>query len=117
MGNNHFQVFNCDEAAFKLNPKGSKIYARVGDKTVYKRSGDEKKSFTVLFMVNGSGEKGPTMIVYQYERIPFRIASKVPHGWGIGRSDTGWMTAATFLVENGAMILSDQLILVKCQVS
>ncbi|KAJ8932035.1 hypothetical protein NQ314_015008 [Rhamnusium bicolor] len=36
------RVFNTDETAFFLNPKGGKVLARRGEKAVYSRSGDEK---------------------------------------------------------------------------
>lgn len=36
------------------------------------------------------------MIIYPYKRIPDKVTLSVPSGWGIGRSDTGWMTAEVF---------------------
>ncbi|XP_072401163.1 uncharacterized protein [Diabrotica undecimpunctata] len=36
------------------------------------------------------------MIVFPYKRIPKELALSVPKGWAIGRSDSGWMTSATF---------------------
>ncbi|XP_046683809.1 uncharacterized protein LOC124369770 [Homalodisca vitripennis] len=32
------RLFNCDESAFFLNPKGPKVLAKKGDKTVYQKS-------------------------------------------------------------------------------
>jgi len=34
--------------------------------------------------------------LYKYERIPAIIARSAPPGWGIGKSENGWMTAETF---------------------
>lgn len=36
------------------------------------------------------------MVVFPYKRIPKELALSVAEDWGIGRSDSGWMTAATF---------------------
>lgn len=47
-------------------------------------------------MVNALGMKAPTEIVFKYERIPKSFCNKVPKSWGIERSETGWMTGATF---------------------
>ncbi|TGZ49103.1 Uncharacterized protein DBV15_12488, partial [Temnothorax longispinosus] len=47
------RVFNLDESAFFLVPKGDSVLARRGSKSVYKVvHGDEKESITVLFTVN-----------------------------------------------------------------
>lgn len=38
----------------------------------------------------------PPMVVFKYERIPANIANLMPVGWGIGKSESGWMTGETF---------------------
>lgn len=43
-----------------------------------------------------NGIAAPPMAIFPYKRIPKELALSVPHGWGVGRSDSGWMTAATF---------------------
>lgn len=45
---------------------------------------------------NASGQLAPPMIMYAYERIPKHIVLQVPHGWGIGKSESGWMTSESF---------------------
>ncbi|XP_060803913.1 uncharacterized protein LOC132902523 [Amyelois transitella] len=91
------RVFNCDETAFFLNPKGNKVLAGRGNKTVYQKvNADEKECLTVLLTGNAAGDVPPPMIVYQYARIPRDLALSVPKNWGVGRSENGWMTGETF---------------------
>lgn len=91
------RVFNCDESAFFLNPKGNKVLAAKGDKTIYQKvNADEKECLTVLVTGNAAGDVPPPMIVFQYERIPRELAASIPENWGVGRSENGWMTGETF---------------------
>lgn len=57
---------------------------------------DEKECLTVLVTGNAAGALVDTMIVFRYERIPGVIASSLPEHWGIGRSESGWMSGETF---------------------
>jgi len=91
------RIFNCDEAAFLLNPKESSVLAEKGQRNVYKIVGNnDKESITVLFTSNAAGVLAPPLILFSYKRIPTYIASKLPHGWSCGRSDNGWMVASNF---------------------
>ncbi|XP_018311079.1 uncharacterized protein [Mycetomoellerius zeteki] len=91
------RIFNCDEAAFLLNPKESSVLAEKGQKNVYKIVGNnDKESLTVLFTGSAAGVLAPPLILFSYKRIPSYIASKLPHGWSCGRSDNGWMVASNF---------------------
>lgn len=36
------------------------------------------------------------MVISKYERIPKELAGSVPESWGIGKSESGWMTGQTF---------------------
>ncbi|KAF9408635.1 hypothetical protein HW555_011749 [Spodoptera exigua] len=57
------RVFNCDETAFFLNPKGNKVLAVTGNKTVYQKvNADEKECLTVLLTGNAAGDLPPPMI-------------------------------------------------------
>lgn len=51
---------------------------------------------TVLITDNAAGDLAPLLVVFKYERIPWKVAYSVPESWGIGKSDTGWMTRETF---------------------
>jgi len=91
------RIFNCDESAFFLCPKGERVLVKKGDKAVYNfTQNDDKECLTVLFMTNGNGQLPPPMIMFPYQRIPYSISQSIPHGWGIGKSDKGWMTAESF---------------------
>lgn len=91
------RVFNADETAFFLNPKGNRVLAKKGDKTVYQQvNPDEKECLTVLITGNAAGHLAPPMVVFKYERIPKELALSVPGEWGIGKSESGWMTGETF---------------------
>lgn len=91
------RVFNADESAFFLQPKGEKVLAKKGAKSVYiAGTNDDKENLTVLVTANGQGDFAPPMIIFKYERIPAHIAAGVNKEWGLGRSETGWMCGSTF---------------------
>lgn len=91
------RVFNLDETAFFLNPKGNKVLALRGEKNVYQQvNADEKECLTVLVTGNANGELAPPLIVFKYTRIPQELSESVPKHWGIGKSETGWMTGPLF---------------------
>lgn len=92
------RVFNCDESAFLLAPKGERVLVAKGDRAVdgYIFNEDNKECLTVLFMTNAKGDLPPPMVVFPYERLPASISATFPDDWSIGRTKTGWMTAETF---------------------
>ena len=57
---------------------------------------DEKENLTVMMGANAAGTQLPPMIVFEYRRIPVNISASVPKSWGLGRSDSGWMTCPVF---------------------
>lgn len=91
------RVFNADEAAFFLQPKGERVIVKKGEKNVYFAGNkDEKENLTVLVTANAAGTIAPPMVVFSYARIPSHIANSIPSTWAIGRSENGWMCGATF---------------------
>lgn len=91
------RIFNADEAAFFLNPKGNKVLFTRGEKCVYSVVNvDEKECLTVMMTCNAAGVVAPPMVVFQYERIPQDIVDSINPLWGIGKSENGWMTSAVF---------------------
>lgn len=64
---------------------------------VYKKISNDKESQTVLFTYSASGSCAPPMILYWYEEgIPKKIAQCCPGDWGLGNSESGWMTKECF---------------------
>lgn len=91
------RIFNADETAFFLCPKGKKVLARKGEKAVYQQTGnDEKECLTVLVNANAAGVMAPPMVVFRYERVPPAIVRTFPEEWGLAKSENGWMTRETF---------------------
>ena len=94
------QIFNCDETNIHLCPKSGKVLTMRGSRTVYKLvNAIEKESVTTLFTYSATGTQAPPMVLYKYaEGIPQKVTDHFPtgKGWGIGNSETGWMTTETF---------------------
>lgn len=91
------RIFNLDESAFFLCPKGSQVLAKKGSKCVYNKTGnDDKECLTVLFGGNAAGEITPPLILFSYVRLPDNIIRKTPNTFSIGKTDSGWMTAESF---------------------
>ncbi|KAJ8926254.1 hypothetical protein NQ314_021375 [Rhamnusium bicolor] len=97
ISNDSNRVFNCDESAFFLSPKESKVLVRKGEDAVYNFiNNDEKECLTALIMCNTAGQLPPPMVVYSYKRIPQKVVEQVPKEWGVGRTENGWMTGESF---------------------
>ncbi|XP_050498219.1 uncharacterized protein LOC126879210 [Diabrotica virgifera virgifera] len=91
------RVFNADEAGFCLCPKSEKVLGPVGYKEdFYIRVSSEKEQITVMATFSADGKHVPPMLIFPYKRIPEAIAKSVPENWGLGRSDSGWMTSQVF---------------------
>ncbi|XP_073991864.1 uncharacterized protein [Rhodnius prolixus] len=91
------RLFNADETAFLLNPKGNLVLSNKQDKNVYQVfNTDDEDCLTVLITGNAEGQLAPPLIVFQYQRIPFHITQSIPSGWGVGKSDSGWTTGVVF---------------------
>ncbi|KAJ8941959.1 hypothetical protein NQ314_010178 [Rhamnusium bicolor] len=91
------RIFNTDETAFFLSPKGIKCLVRKGDKTAYNFiNNDEKECLTTLITANAAGMLVPPMVMFNYERIPAHISNLMPQEWGIGKSESGWMNGQSF---------------------
>ena len=55
-----------------------------------------KENITTLFAENASGTFAPSLTIFKYVRIPNSIINTAPSGWGIGKSENGWMTGECF---------------------
>jgi hypothetical protein len=91
------RIFNLDETGVQLCPKTGVILAPKNYRAMYDvASGQEKQCITVLCNFSANGETVPPFIVYPLQRISKEVAQSVPNDWGIGRSESGWMTGQTF---------------------
>lgn len=91
------RIFNCDETAFFLCPKGNHVLVKKGDKAVYNFvNSDEKECLTTLINGNACGQLVPPMVIFAYKRVPSEIVASIPKTWGLSKSDSGWMTGETF---------------------
>lgn len=92
------RIYNLDETGVQLCPKTGVILAPKNYPALYNiASGQEKQSITVLCNFSANGGIVTPFIVYPLQRISKEIVQSVPDDWGIGRSDSGWMTGQTFL--------------------
>lgn len=91
------RIFNCDETAFFLSSNEDRVLVQKGSKSVYNLiASGEKENITTLVMANAAGLLPPSMVVFKFQRIAKSLAASAPKGWGLGRSENGWMTGETF---------------------
>ncbi|XP_014217058.1 tigger transposable element-derived protein 6-like, partial [Copidosoma floridanum] len=91
------RVYNCDETSVPLCPESEKVLAAKGSRNIYNITDASKESITVLFTYSALGTRTPPMIMFKYiENLPLKNVGNTPKGWGIGTSDSGWMTTETF---------------------
>ncbi|KAL7286639.1 hypothetical protein TKK_0019135 [Trichogramma kaykai] len=77
MGIDRSRIFNLDESAFHLTPKGDRVLAQRGSKNVYKIVNSDKESVTVLFNVSGAGVMLPPMLLFcPQEQAPSAVQTK-----------------------------------------
>lgn len=87
--------YNADETGFLLNPKTGKVLGPTGQ-GMYSEAGGCKTQVSVLVTTRADG-KLMQPVIYPYKRaVPKEIVDRVPHGYGIARSDSGWMTSDIF---------------------
>ena len=91
-------MFNCDETNIQLHPKPDRVLVEKGARTVYKViDAPERENATVLFMYNAQGTRAPPMVLYKYAtELPKKMLKNFPNGWGVGISESGWMTMERF---------------------
>ncbi|XP_055527923.1 uncharacterized protein LOC129720460 [Wyeomyia smithii] len=92
------RIFNLDKTSFELVVRKRKCLGPKGMKRVYSVFGNnEKESYTALFTASAAGTLIPPLILFPYKcRIPFHVIRSVPLEWGIGRTESGWMTSNAF---------------------
>jgi len=91
-----YRIFNMDEICFNLAPKGELIIGARGQNVYDEHTNSDKENVTTLFGTNALGIWAPCITIFKYERIPAALVKAAPPGWGIGKSETGWITGETF---------------------
>lgn len=86
------RVWNCDETAFFLAPKGTLVLAEKGQHVYDTSTNSGKENITTLFTVNAAGEYAPPSTIYKYKRMSTEVLDNAPNGWGVVKTDKGWMT-------------------------
>ena len=94
------QIFNFDESNFLLARKKGNVLGPVNYKSLQTSKENDIEGLTVLMGYSAAGKMAPPMIIYAYKQhISHDIAEAVEAvdpTWAIGKSETGWMTSATF---------------------
>lgn len=92
------QVFNLDESAFMMVPKDNTVITKKEAKSVYQIvSASDKACITTLITASASGQMAPPMILFDSKKSPKKnILDNIPKGWGVGHTESGWMSAESF---------------------
>jgi hypothetical protein len=56
----------------------------------------DKENITTLFTISAAGVTAPLLTIYKYKRMNQEIANSAPNYWGLGKTDSGWMTGEPF---------------------
>lgn len=90
------RIWNMDETAVFLSPKGALILGEKGKNTYDITSTSEKDNVTTLMAVNAAGQMAPPLTIFKYDRLPKSVLEVAPINWSIGKSDSGWMQSEQF---------------------
>lgn len=90
------RLFNMDETAIFLSPKGSLVLGPKGKGVYDVVSSSEKDNVTTLITVNAAGLIAPPLTIFKFKRLPKQYVSAAPKHWSIGISDSGWMQSKQF---------------------
>ncbi|XP_072398070.1 uncharacterized protein [Diabrotica undecimpunctata] len=85
-----------DETCFCLAPKSDTVIGPPGKNIYDEQTSSDKENVTTVFTVNAGGKFAPPLTLFYYNRIPSAVCKAAPKGWGLGKSETGWMTAECF---------------------
>lgn len=94
--NNPGRIYNIDETGLPLNPKGMKVVAKTGAKSVSGVCGGDKSQITVLACVCAAGSAIPPFVIFDRKTLnPDLTTGEVP-GTMYGLSANGWMNQELF---------------------
>ncbi|KAJ8968814.1 hypothetical protein NQ314_002076 [Rhamnusium bicolor] len=90
------RVWNMDETAMYLCPKGTLVLAEKGVPVFNTSANSDKENITTLFTVGAAGHMAPPLTLYKYDRLPKNVSKNAPPEWAIGKSPKEWMTSSAF---------------------
>ena len=94
---NRKRIFNLDETWVFICPKSAEVLGAKSHKNLYQVAvGSEKKAITEVCTYYANGTCYDPWIPYPQIRMPRDVVASVPDGFAIGRSDSRWMTSATY---------------------
>ena len=95
--NNPSRIFNCDETGMPLSPKGVKVVAKTGAKSVSAVTGDTKTQVTVLACCCANGSIIPPFVIFDRKTLnPELTTGEIP-GTIYGLSKNGWINQELFM--------------------
>ena len=95
--NNPKYIYNLDETGMPLSPKGIKVAAKTGVKSVGAVCSDTKSQITVLVCVCANGTALPPFVIFDHKTLnPELTTGEIP-GTVYGLSAKGWITRELFM--------------------
>lgn len=91
------RLMNGDEFGLQLDPETKAVLVPKDTKNAYLIDKGSKKSITVMNTYTAAGLAVPPCVILPYQRIPADVSRSFPTEWGLGKSDSGWMTTDAFL--------------------
>uniref|UniRef100_A0A8D8A5R6 (northern house mosquito) hypothetical protein n=1 Tax=Culex pipiens TaxID=7175 RepID=A0A8D8A5R6_CULPI len=90
------RLFNGDEFGLVLDPETKAVLVPKKTKNAYQIDTGSKKSITVLNSYSATGQAVPPCVILPYKRIPAEVTKSFPADWGVGKTESGWMTTEAF---------------------
>ncbi|KAJ8966811.1 hypothetical protein NQ314_003307 [Rhamnusium bicolor] len=90
------RVWNMDETAMYLCPKGTLVLAEKGVPVCNTSANSDKENITTLLTVSAAGHMAPPLTLYKYDRLPKNVSKNAPPEWAIGKSPKGWTSSAFY---------------------
>ena len=92
------RIWTCMERGFPLKHSGNEVVcpSNVED-SYYEKRNSKRPTISLVSAVGASGGILKPFVCYPYNRMPSSIVETMPSGWKVANTDSGWMTADTFL--------------------
>jgi len=92
------RVFNIDETAIWLTPKGQRYLGKKNEALSAIRKHGDRDCVTVCLNVCANGTFAPPLFLYKYVRLPKQYLTRPDPDWGIKSNESGWMTCDMFFI-------------------